>query len=88
MLRLTSLGSGSKGNSLLVTAIDGMHQTTVMFDCGFGIRDIHQRLKQVGCQPEELDAVFVTHEHSDHANGILPLAKRYGIPLWMSNGTF
>lgn len=65
-----------------------MHQTTVMFDCGFGIRDIHQRLKQVGCQPEELDAVFVTHEHSDHANGILPLAKRYGIPLWMSNGTF
>ncbi|MBS7328628.1 MAG: MBL fold metallo-hydrolase [Oxalobacter sp.] len=87
-MRLTSLGSGSKGNSLLVTAIDGMHRTTVMFDCGFGIRDIHQRLKRVGCQPEELDAVFITHEHGDHANGILPLAKRYGIPLWMSNGTF
>ncbi len=59
-----------------------------MFDCGFGIRDIHQRLKRVGCQPEELAAVFVTHEHGDHANGILPLVKRYGIPVWMSNGTF
>lgn len=88
MLKLTSLGSGSKGNSLLVASVNDVHGTTVMFDCGFGIRDIHQRLKRAGCPPEALTAVFVTHEHSDHASGILPLAKRYGIPVWMSSGTF
>ncbi len=87
-LKLISLGSGSKGNSLLVSAVDGNHKTTVMFDCGFGIRELHRRLQRVGCHPDELSAVLVTHEHGDHANGLLPLAKRYGIPVWMSNGTF
>ncbi len=82
------MGSGSKGNSLLITSIDGERKTTIMFDCGFGIHELLQRLKRVGCQPEELAAVFVTHEHGDHANGILPLVKRYGIPVWMSSGTF
>lgn len=59
-----------------------------MFDCGFGIRDLHRRLERAGCRPEELSAVFVTHEHGDHGQGVLPLAKRYGVPVWMSNGTF
>lgn len=59
-----------------------------MFDCGFGIRDLHRRLERAGCRPEELSAVFVTHEHGDHGQGVLPLAKRYGMPVWMSNGTF
>ncbi len=88
VLKLASLGSGSKGNALLITSVDKTHKTTVMFDCGFGVRDIRQRLGRAGCHPDELTAVFVTHEHGDHANGILPLAKRYGIPVWMSNGTF
>lgn len=82
------MGSGSKGNSLLVSAKDGLTATTVMVDCGFGIREITQRLKRAGCEPSGLSAVVITHEHSDHAGSALTLAKRYQIPLWMSYGTF
>lgn len=89
VLKLASLGSGSKGNSLLVTAsISGKNKATVMFDCGFSLRDLRRRLDRVGCRPEEISAIFVTHEHGDHAHGVLPLAKRYEIPVWMSAGTF
>ncbi len=87
-MRFTSLGSGSKGNSLLVSTEDGLTSTTVMMDCGFGIREITRRLKRAGCEPADLSAIIVTHEHSDHAGSALTLAKRYRIPLWMSYGTF
>lgn len=87
-MRFTSLGSGSKGNSLLVTAEDGLTSTTVMLDCGFGIREMTSRLRRAGCEPADLSAIIVTHEHSDHAGSALTLAKRYQIPLWMSYGTF
>ncbi len=82
------MGSGSKGNSLLVSTEDGLTSTTVMMDCGFGIREITRRLKRAGCEPADLSAIVVTHEHSDHAGSALTLAKRYQIPLWMSYGTF
>lgn len=87
-MRFTSLGSGSKGNSLLVSTKDGTTSTTVMMDCGFGVREITRRLKRVGCEPADLSAIVVTHEHSDHVGSALTLARRYRIPLWMSYGTF
>ena len=87
-MKLTSLGSGSKGNSLLVSAKDGLTETTVMFDCGFGIRETQRRLERAGCSPADVSALVVTHEHSDHAGGVLAFARRYQIPLWMSFGTF
>ncbi len=87
-MRFTSLGSGSKGNSLLVSAKEGLTSTTVMVDCGFGVREITHRLKRVGCEPSGLSAIVVTHEHGDHVGSALALAKRYQIPLWMSYGTF
>lgn len=87
-MRFTSLGSGSKGNSLLVSTKEGLTSTTIMVDCGFGVRDIAQRLKRVGFEPADLSAILVTHEHGDHAGSALTLAKRYQIPLWMSYGTF
>lgn len=85
---MTSLGSGSKGNSLLVSAKDGLTETTVMFDCGFGIRETLRRLERTGCSPAGLSALVVTHEHSDHAGGVMAFARRYRIPVWMSYGTF
>lgn len=59
-----------------------------MFDCGFGIREMLRRLERAGRFPADLSALIVTHEHGDHAGGVLAFARRYRIPVWMSYGTF
>ncbi len=59
-----------------------------MFDCGFGIREMQRRLERAGRSPADLSALIVTHEHGDHAGGVLAFARRYRIPVWMSYGTF
>lgn len=59
-----------------------------MFDCGFGIREIKRRLERVHYLPEQVSALVVTHEHGDHARGVLPFVRRYHVPVWMSEGTF
>ncbi len=88
-LRYTSLGSGSEGNALLVEAVDdGQVQARVMLDCGFGLRDIMRRLAARGVAPEALDAIVVTHEHNDHVGGVLRLARRHGIAVHCTHGTW
>ncbi len=81
-MRFASLGSGSKGNSTLVEWRD----TCIMVDCGFSIRDTTQRLAKLGKQPEDLSAILVTHEHSDHWKGVVPLANKYAIPVYLTAG--
>jgi len=83
MIRFASLGSGSKGNATLVAAGD----TTVMVDCGFPRREVEARLGRLGVGPEDLDAILVTHEHSDHAAGVAALARAYQLPVYLSHGT-
>jgi len=83
-MRFASLGSGSAGNGLLV-----QHQnTTLLMDCGFGIRDSITRLERLGITPESLNGILVTHEHDDHAGGVFKLANKYQIPVWLTHGTF
>lgn len=82
-MRFASLGSGSQGNALLVSA----GGTTVMVDCGFGIKDCTARLARLGLQPDAVDAILVTHEHGDHIGGVARVAGRYGIPVWLTHGT-
>lgn len=87
MLRFKNLGSGSTGNA---TVVEGRSDTQVhrlLIDCGFGIRQLQARLAQAQLQPEDIDAVFITHEHSDHIGCAQALAVRYRIPIWMSEGT-
>ena len=60
----------------------------LLIDCGFGIRQLQTRLAQAQLQIEDLDAVFITHEHSDHIGCALAVAVRYRIPVWMSQGTY
>ena len=82
-MRVASLGSGSRGNATLV---DGA-QTRLLIDCGFGLRDLKARAERLNFDLASLDAVLVTHEHSDHASGVAALARRYDIPVYLSHGT-
>ncbi len=88
MLRLRNLGSGSSGNATLVEA-RGLHRARrLLVDCGLGIRELDARLVRAGVAPDELDAIFITHEHADHTGCVMALARRHRIPVWMSRGTF
>ena len=82
-MQFASLGSGSKGNSTLVRAGD----TLVMVDCGFSLRETHRRLARLKVDPGRLDAILVTHEHTDHASGVSALSRAYRIPVYLTHGT-
>jgi phosphoribosyl 1,2-cyclic phosphodiesterase len=58
-----------------------------MLDCGFTAQETGLRLARAGLEPSDLSGIIVTHEHGDHADGVFPLARRYGIPVWMTYGT-
>jgi len=82
-MRFASLGSGSKGNATLVQAED----TLLMVDCGFSIKETCRRLELLGLVPQQLTAILVTHEHSDHCSGVSALSRKYDIPVYMTHGT-
>lgn len=82
-MRFASLGSGSKGNATLVEWRD----TCLLVDCGFSIKETELRLARLERRPEQLTAILVTHEHGDHMRGVMPLARRYNIPVMMTAGT-
>ena len=82
-MRFASLGSGSKGNALLIEA----GSTRILLDCGFGPRNLAQRCARLGVEADLLDAIIVTHEHSDHVGGAFACARRYDAALYMTRGT-
>lgn len=90
MLRFASLGSGSSGNATLVESCtpDSPHATRVLVDCGLPLRQLESRLAARGLSAADIDAVFVTHEHSDHVGCVLALQQRHGVPVWASKGTW
>ncbi|HEY6086469.1 MAG TPA: MBL fold metallo-hydrolase [Burkholderiaceae bacterium] len=91
MLRFTSLGSGSSGNATLVESLssdEGRCPTRVLIDCGLAPRQLAARLALRGLLVADIDAVFVTHEHSDHVGGVIALERRHGMPVWASAGTW
>ncbi|WP_027947689.1 MBL fold metallo-hydrolase [Litchfieldella anticariensis] len=83
-LSFASLGSGSKGNATLIS--DG--ETHVLVDCGFGMRDTERRLARLGLHPRQLEAILVTHEHGDHIGGVGALARRHGLPVYLTPGSW
>ncbi|MBX3622443.1 MAG: MBL fold metallo-hydrolase [Rhizobacter sp.] len=87
-MRFCSLGSGSTGNATLIEGHGGITVTRVLVDCGFSLRELNRRLARVGLASDDIDAVFVTHEHGDHVGCALTLARRHQIPLWTSRGTW
>ncbi|MEP7099193.1 MAG: MBL fold metallo-hydrolase [Burkholderiales bacterium] len=87
-MRFCSLGSGSAGNATLVEASSGTTTSRVLIDCGFSLRELQVRLARIGLACDDLDAVFITHEHGDHIGCAVTLARRHELPLWMSRGTW
>ncbi len=83
-MRFASIGSGSRGNGTLVQ--DG--KTSLLIDLGFTLRETERRLARMGVEPGEISAILVTHEHSDHLNGVGPFSRKYNVPVYMTPGTF
>lgn len=84
VFRFASLGSGSRGNSTLLE----WGQGTLLVDCGFSVKEAQQRLERFEKAPQDLTAILVTHEHSDHIKGVAALARRYDLPVYMTPGTY
>ena len=82
-MRVSVLGSGSRGNALLVTG----GGTRVLVDAGFSARDLEGRLRSLQVQPEALDAIVITHDHGDHTRGVGVFARRHRTPVFMTEAT-
>ena len=74
-MRFASLGSGSRGNALVVEA----GKTRVLLDCGFGLKETESRLARLGLAPDNVNAILVTHEHDDHVGGVSRFASSTSI---------
>ena len=84
MNSLVVLGSGSQGNAFAL--VDG--GAMLLLDAGFSLRELDRRLHAAGLDPAALVGIALTHEHGDHAAGATKLAKRQGVPLLASMGTW
>ncbi|MEO0435363.1 MAG: MBL fold metallo-hydrolase [Pseudomonadota bacterium] len=82
-MQIASLGSGSRGNATLVRSAD----TCVLVDCGFSFKEVLRRMRRLAFEPKQIDALLITHEHSDHCRGVETLAKTLRIPVYMSFGS-
>ena len=76
-MRITTFASGSSGNCVLVS----MGDTHILLDAGISFKRIKDHLSLSGLTPEDLSAVLITHEHSDHIAGLGTMAKRCGVPV-------
>ena len=83
-MRFVSIASGSSGNCIYA----GTDNTHILIDAGISAKRIEKGLFEVGLKPSELQAICITHEHSDHIQGLGVLTKRYGIPIYGTKGTW
>lgn len=84
MLKFCSLYSGSSGNSLLVETSN----TKILIDVGESAKKISSALSSMEIEPSEIDAILITHEHSDHVKGLGTFSKKYDIPVYANSKTW
>ena len=82
-MRLCSIASGSSGNCIYV----GSKETHVLVDVGISCKRIEEGLRKAELTGHDLAGVFITHEHSDHIQGLGVLARKFGIPMYATKGT-
>jgi len=82
-MKFTVLGSGSTGNSVLIST----EKTKILVDVGLSAKETLRRLALVGVNFSDLDAILITHEHSDHAGGLRVLLNTVACPVFMSGET-
>lgn len=83
-LWMTTLASGSSGNSTVIGDSEG---NNVLVDCGISCKRIIDSINKLSDTPESIKGIFITHEHTDHINGLMMLMKKYKIPVFASLGT-
>lgn len=84
MLNFCSLYSGSSGNSLFVET----ENTKILVDAGMSCKKIEEALNSINVDPSSIDAILVTHEHSDHIKGISTISRKFDIPVFATKETF
>jgi phosphoribosyl 1,2-cyclic phosphodiesterase len=77
------LASGSKGNAVLVCS----QQTRLLLDAGLSAKELTSRLHQTSIKANQLDAVVISHEHTDHVRGLGTLSRRFDLPVYLTRGT-
>jgi phosphoribosyl 1,2-cyclic phosphodiesterase len=82
-VRLTILGSGSAGNCAYIET----EEVRILIDAGFSARQIRLRLASIGRTPENLTGILVTHEHSDHIQGLAALCEKLRLPVYCNRAT-
>ncbi|MBQ7579260.1 MAG: MBL fold metallo-hydrolase [Clostridia bacterium] len=77
-MRVINIASGSKGNCTIIAT----NNATIMLDCGLGIRELISRLSEAGINAEDIDAIVITHEHSDHIKGLNSFTRKFKKPVY------
>ncbi len=83
MLNFCSLYSGSSGNSLFVETKD----TKLLVDAGVSCKKIENALNDISVDPSSIDGILITHEHSDHVQGLGTLARKFDLPVFVNQET-
>ena len=81
MARVCQLFSGSSGNCIYI----GMNDGGILVDIGVSAKRCENALLNIGVEPKTINAIFVTHEHSDHVSGVRVFASRYNVPVFASS---
>jgi phosphoribosyl 1,2-cyclic phosphodiesterase len=80
---IASLNSGSNGNCYYI----GNEHEAVLVDAGISCRETEKRMARLGLSMQKVKAVFISHEHSDHIRGLAVLAKKFRLPVYVTDGT-
>ena len=83
-IEVSVLASGSSGNSIYISG----KKSSILIDAGLSGKEIERRLAKIGVSADSLDAILVTHEHSDHIHGVGVLSRRYDLPIFANDLTW
>lgn len=83
MFNFCSLYSGSSGNSLLVES----ENTKLLIDAGISSKKIETALTNLNIDPASIDGILITHEHTDHVQGLGTFAKKFDLPVYVNQKT-